>query len=232
MVQVFVEDLVNQSARKLGVRRRVGTIYEGSELAKASLEVYGQTRRELLREKDWGFPARRVPLVLQKGPPPPGGYNPALPWNITLYAPPGWLYEYAYPADAIQIAAIVPPPFLMPDRDPKPVTWTDGNDQTLNAGNILTGGGSALTGGGAILTGGVGVNGSGTRVILTNQRQAIAVYRGDVVDPNMWPPGFTQVFIARLAEALAIALGANLQLMTATATMAGGEEQIADKRRG
>jgi hypothetical protein len=229
---VFVEDLVNQAARKLGVRRRIGAIYEGSELAKAALEVYSQTRRETLREKDWGFPARRVPLMLLKGPPPAGGYNPAQPWDPTKHAPPGWVYEYGYPADAIQIAAIVPPPFLMPDRDPKPVTWADANDQLLNAGNILTGGGQVLTGGGQILLAGTSINASGTRVLLTNQSSAIAVYRGDVVDPNMWPPGFTQVFIGKLAEALAIALGANLQLMQTTAAMAGGEEQIADKRRG
>jgi hypothetical protein len=227
-----VEDICNQSLRALGVRRRIGWLFEGSEAARAALEVYGQTRDELLRSQDWDFARRPVALVLLKGPPPPGGFNPSQPWS-TAYPPPGWLYEYGYPSDAIEIAAIVPPPGFMPDRDPKPGRFRVDNDFTLGGGEILTGGGAVLTGGGAVLIGGTGgVSASGTKVILTDVRNAVAIYRAQVTDPSQWNAGFTAVMIERLAQKLSVALAQSLDLLKTTAAEGTATVMVADKRRG
>jgi len=228
-----VEDIWNQVLRELGVRRRIGSAYDGSEASKAFLEVYGETRDELLRSMDWDFARRSIALTLLKGPPPPGGYNPQTPWNST-YPPPGWLYEYGYPSDALELRAIVPQPFLLPNRDPKPALWRIDNDFTLGGGGeILTGGGQILTGADNILIGGSGGPlASGTKVILANVRNAIAIYLAQVIDPSQWNVSFLRVLITSLKEKLAVPLSQNLDLMKSAAQESAVDAAMADKRRG
>lgn len=229
-----VEDIVNQAAREVGIRRRIGWIYEGSELAKVALEIYGQTRDELLRSRDWDFARRSVALTLFKGPPPPGGYNQQQPWSLQQYPPKGWLYEYGYPSDAIEIGAILPQPFLWPDRDPRPARWRVDNDLTLGGGTVIVGQGTVITGSGTIIVGATeGFFASGTKVILTNVRNAIAVYRAQVTDPSQWNAGFLATFITRLSQKLSVSpLLQNLDLMKATAAESAADSAVADKRRG
>lgn len=205
-----VVDLVNQSLRGIGYRHRIADIYEGSPASRAALEIYGQTRDELLRSEDWDFARRKLSLTLLKGPPPPGGYNPQQPWDPTFPAP-GWLYEYAYPADMIELGAILPPPFLFPDRDPKPAVFRIDNDPLPVPADPTV---------------------PGAKVVLTNIAGAIAVYRARVTDPSAWNPGFTATIVERLAAKLTIALAHDLNLMRATAADSIATGMVADRRRG
>lgn len=193
------EELVNQAIVTLGYTDRIGSIYEGSAASIAALEVYGQVRDELLDAGEWPLARRaNIPLTLLKGPPPPGGFTPAQPWSAQ-YPPPGWLYEYAYPDDMLELRAVVPRPFFMFDLDPKPSVWRVDNDNSL-----VTSTGAAM---------------AQVKVILANVPNALATYIGQVTDPVLWEPGFTKVVVDRLAEKLARVLANELQKRDAQAEL-------------
>ena len=210
-----VEDLINQAARDAGLRFRIADIYEGSPLSRAALEVYGQTRDELLRAEDWPFArGAGVALTLLKGPPPPGGYYPGNPWTAVFPAPP-WLYEYAYPSDSLDLLAILKPPGALPQLAPRAQTWRIDNDLTpVVSGNPPAAAGPAQ------------------RVILTNVKGALAVYRRRVTNPALWEPGFTATLIAALARKLSLTIAQNLQLRQEIGQEASAIAMTADQKRG
>lgn len=187
-----VESLVNQALVEIGYPARIGYIREGSEASNAALEIYVQTRDELLAGGVWPIARRaNVALALLKGPPPNGGYDPATPWGPT-YPPPPWLYEYAQPADMLTLHAILWQPGAIYERDPRPATWRIDNDNSL-----------------------VDRNGGATtqkKVILTNVPDALAVYSGPVADPALWEPGFVASLVKALAAKLARRLRAGEQV--------------------
>lgn len=185
-----VEDIVNMAARAAGVPLRVEDIYEGSDLSKAALELYGQARDSLLDAEDWSFNRHTAPLTLLKGPPPDGGYNFQQPWS-NVYPAPGWLYEYAYPSDAVDLRAIIAPPMgLMPDLDPVPEVWRVDNDSTPNVSGMPP-----------VATG------PAAKVIYSNRTNALAVYRSRVTNPALFDPGFIDALVALLGKRLASAFG-------------------------
>ena len=203
-----VEDLVNQALIELGYPGRIGSIYEGSEASNAALEIYGQTRDELLDAGEWPLARRaNVKLTLLKGPPPAGGYNPLTPWTAQ-YPPPGWLYQYAFPSDCLELHAILYPPGMMFDLDPKPAVWRIDNDNSkIDRDGVAT---------------------TEKKVILTQVREALAVYTGQVTDPLLWEPGFTAVVIKKLAEKLARRLRAGegvLRDVAASGAAVAGEAE-------
>lgn len=208
-----IESLVNQALVDIGYQGpRVTDIREGSEAANAALEVYSQTRDELLDADDWPFSRRgNVPLTLLKGPPPGGGYNPNSPWS-PRYPAPGWLYEYLYPDDCIELKAILRPPQAMFDLNPQPATWRIDNDNSLvdRDGNPTT----------------------QKKVILTNMKSALAVYIGEVNDPGLWEPGFTLVVVQRLGEKLSRRLRLGEMVRKDEAAEAGASFSNADLSRG
>ena len=181
-----VEDLVNQALVDIGYPERIASIEEGSKASIAAIEVYSQTRDDLLKAALWPLARRaNVPLALLKGPPPAGGYNPGQPWTAR-FPPPGWLYEYAYPADMIELRAIVAPPGLMFDLDPVAAEFRIDNDNSL-----------------------VDLNGNAApqqKVILANVKGAMATYTGQVTNPSLWEPWFTSLIVKRLGEKLSRAL--------------------------
>lgn len=128
-----IEDIINQSLRRISYPYPIGWIYEGSVAARAAVEIYSQTRDELLRSFDWDFARQAISLNLLKTA-PPGGYGVTIPWT-NAYPPPPWIYEYAYPASALLIRSVRPTPTIMPEFDPQPNIFVVGND---NGKVILT----------------------------------------------------------------------------------------------
>lgn len=111
------EDLLNQALLQLGWQgRMIGDIYEGSKQARAGLEIYGETRDEVLVERDWPFALREVALAASEQTPP----SP-------------WAQEFTYPLDCLRARGIRPGP-LVPqgtatrEFDPQPVLWRPWND--------------------------------------------------------------------------------------------------------
>lgn len=185
-----VEQLVNQALLQSKVKRRVANLYDGSREAQLALELYGQARDELLDAKDWSFNRETSSLVLLKGPPPPGGYTPFTPWS-NLYPAPSWLYEYAYPVNAVDLRAISAPPGPMPDLDPLPANWRVDNDQTPN------------------IVDGV-ATGPEAKVIYCNVTNAIGTYRSRVINPQIFDPGFTAALVALLIKRFNAAFSASV----------------------
>lgn len=189
---VDIEGIINQALRAGGVPARIEEMYEGSDAARVALELYGQSRDELLDLQDWSFSRRTMPLTLLKGPPPAGGYNFAQPWS-NLYPAPGFLYEYSYPGDALDVRAILQQPGPMPDLDPLPTLWRVDNDATPN------------------IVDGVAV-GPAAKVIYCNVTDALLVYRARITDPTVFDVGFTASLIASLGKKFAVAFGADVNV--------------------
>lgn len=207
-----IEDIINQALVEAGSRRRIADIYEGTDVSIAALEIYAQTRDELLDAGEWPLARRsNVTLTLLKGPPPPGGYNPATPWAPT-YPPPGWLYEYAYPDDMLDLRSVSWPPMLMFDLDPRPAVFRIDNDNSLvdNAGAATT----------------------QKKVILTNVAGAIATYIGQVTEPGLWEPGFTRSLVEKLAKRLGRRLGLGEEAVRDIAAEGAVAAAQAERSRG
>ena len=157
---------------------RIGTLYEGSHAAKQFLDIYGQTRDELLRSFDWGFARRDLSLTLLKSA-PVGGYIPPTMWNPAVNPPISFLFEYAYPSDCLKERIVKSPALFGPNFDPQPYLFSVANDDAYTPPQ---------------------------RVILTNVPNAIMVYTGQVTDPTTWDVGFVESFAAALARRAALAL--------------------------
>jgi hypothetical protein len=207
-----VEDIVNQAARAAGVPMRTQDIYEGSDLSRVALELYGQSRDELLDLRDWSFSRRTVALTLLKGPPPAGGYNFAQPWS-NLYPAPGFLFEYSYPADVLDVRSIYAPPGPMPDLDPLPALWRVDNDPTPN------------------IVDGIAV-GPAAKVIYCNLVDALMNYRAQITDPGTFDTGFTTSLIQSLGKKFAKAFGQPPQETQADTAEAISTANIASSLRG
>lgn len=168
-------DLINAALVRLGYALRIGSLYEGSMVAKKSLDIYAQTRDELLRQDDWGFAERNVALTLLKSA-PPGGYIPPTTWNQTSYPPLPWKFEYSYPGDCLKVRTIKSTPILVPDYDPRPHLFAVVNDNTLTPP---------------------------AKVIVCNIGSANLVYTGQITDPITFEADFTEALVDALGEVLA-----------------------------
>lgn len=205
------EDCINEALVEIAYPQRIGDIYEGSPAANAALEIYSQTRDEILGAGEWPFARRaNVTLALLKGPPPPGGYSAAAPWAPT-YPPPNWAYEYAYPSDMIDLRSVyIARP--IPNFAPRAALWRVDNDN------------SGVDAADAPMT--------QQKVILSNLAGAMATYIGRVTNPLLWPPDFTALLIKRLAEKLARQLGAGDQVAHDEVALEGASAQVAARVRG
>jgi len=172
-----VENICNQALGKIGFKRRIGDIYEGSAHAKLCLDFYAQTRDELLRSNDWGFAERVISATLLKQA-PLNGYSPANPWT-NAYPPPPWYYEYSYPNDCIKLRSIKSSQIFLPNFTPVPNIFDIYNDDSLTVP---------------------------AKTIVTNMSNAILVYTGQITDMTTWEPLFAQTLIDTLAQKLAPAL--------------------------
>jgi hypothetical protein len=102
-------DVVNLALSKIGIKDRIGNIYEGSAAAKAALDIYSQTRDEMLRSSDWGFAEKIAAGVLTGN-----------------AAPFPWTFEYAYPTDCVKVRNLFGATYIADTNDPRPTLWTVG----------------------------------------------------------------------------------------------------------
>lgn len=196
-------DIVNLALAGIGRRDRIGSIYEGSAAAKASLDLYSQTRDEMLRSVDYGFAERDVNLVLLKTA-NANGYFPPNQWDGTLNPPPGYLFSYAYPDDCLKVRAIKSQPLFALDYDPQPVVFKILNDNYFAPAR---------------------------KVILCNIEAAQMVYTGQVTNPTVWEADFVEAFAAELGRRLAPAL-ANMDAAKFAAAVAGQATAVAERTEG
>ena len=174
------EDVVNAALVDIGHKERVGSLYDGSEAARLSLDIFGQVRDELLRRYAPDFAMRNVTMTLLKSAPAGGGYIPGpSPWNPAVNPPPGWLFEYSYPGDCLKVRCVKQAPLLFPNVDPSDNVYQIDNDNVFSPAQ---------------------------RVILCNVPSAILVYVGRVTDPTTMDVSFVDLFCDTLGKRLAPAL--------------------------
>ncbi len=167
-----VAGVCNLGLAKIGFSGRVGSLYDGTLAAKKCLDIYGQERDALLSSGEWDFCDRTIAGTLLKA--APASYI-ITPWTPAYPALP-WLFEYAYPDDAVGIRTIRTQAILIPNFDPRYHRFSVSND--------FNGASSAKT-------------------ILCNVPNAIVVYAGQVTNPAEWTPTFLDALASRLGRVLA-----------------------------
>lgn len=165
-------DIVNMALARMGYKRRVANLYDGSEAASKALDIYAQTRDDMLRDGEWDFCQRQVDATLLKS--APANYFDA-PWNAATNPPPPWLYEYAYPGDCLKVRMLKRQPTIIFNPSPTPILWSVLNDNAYNPSR---------------------------RVIVSNVPDAVLVYAGQVTDPTQWPADFVDGLASMLATRL------------------------------
>lgn len=195
--------VINYSLRKAGFRNRVGSLYDGTDQSKAALDLYGQMRDAMLATGEWDFAQRTtVGALLKQAPTIPPNYI-IHPWSPTYPALP-WAYEYAYPADAVQIRAVKQQPVSLPNFDPRYFNFEVSNDEGFSPAK---------------------------KVVLCNIKNAILVYAAQVTDPTEWNVSFLDALADRLADPLARVLTSldNAKMAAVEGQVSAAE---ADKERG
>lgn len=164
-------NIVNMALDAIGFPRHISEFYEGSPAARVALEVFAQTRDELIQSGDWAFALAEVNLNLN-------GQTPPTPWT----------YEYGYPPDCVRIRYIRPGALVGGTRNnnPQPILFRPFNDQRIPA-----------------------------QAILSDTDPATLIYSRSVTDPSQWDDGFTQAYIAALAEKLAFGLAVQAEIIKA-----------------
>jgi hypothetical protein len=177
-------DIVNAALSGMRYQGRIGWLYEGSVASKKALDIYAQARDFLLAGSDWGFPRGDTVLTLLKSA-PTGGYIPGInPWNPAANPPLPYLFEYAYPADALRIRRVRAPLIFVPNFLPRYNAFQEANDNVPLAGQSTAPG----------------------RVILCNVGHAIGTYVRQVTDMTQWDVGFVDAFIAEIRRRIEAAL--------------------------
>jgi hypothetical protein len=195
-----VVDVANLGLARIGYKKRIGTVYDGSDAAKLILTVYAQTRDALLVDGNWGFAERNVLGVLLKSA-PVGGYFPPATWNPATNPAVPWRFSYQYPSDALKVRAVKPVSLFTPNYDPQPWPYSIDNDNAFTPPQ---------------------------RVILSNVQAAVIVYTGQITDPTTWDVEFVEACAAQVARRVAPGLVGmdGVKMIAADANM---EQQIAEE---
>lgn len=200
---ITIEDLINQALSRIRYAVPVGSIFEGSVASRAALQVYGQTRDALFNAKDWDHLRTEVSLGAPVKTAPPGGYG-TTPWDPINNPPPPWVYSYNYPDLCVQIRSLRPLPIFIPEFTPQFIRFVTAYDTV-----------------------------SGTKVVLTNAYQPLAVITGQINDPNEWrDAAFTEALIDALAVQLEKHVSDDANKVMLAEKDAAQAEAIADGRRG
>ncbi len=134
MADLTVEGVCNMALRRISYPTPIGYIFEGSPAARVAVEIYGQTRDDLLRNSDWDFARQATGLTLLKT--APVGYVYPTVWS-SAYPPPPWIFEYAYPPGCLLVRSVRPTPIVMPALDPQPNIFVVADDPTVTPSKVI-----------------------------------------------------------------------------------------------
>lgn len=120
-----------------------------------------------------------VQLLLRKMEPAFARYTKALTLSAAVTPVEPWAYEYLYPTDCVRLLQVAPASGAYDVLDPQPIRSNVGFD-LISAVN--------------------------TKVVLTNQVNAVAIYVSSTPTEIQWDPLFQDTVVRRLANPLAMAL--------------------------
>lgn len=206
-------ELANQALGTISARGRIVTLNERSEEAETVNLYFNDTRDALLRAAPWNF-ARRVDYLslFRAAPGTPENPSPGDGYWHPDQPPPGFLYDYYYPADCVKFRAVIPqinsgsgltpPLFSVP-------SWTTVPLANTPVVRFLVG--TAFNDAEQEIT-----------VISTNQRLAVGVWIRRVTNVSLWDPSFKQAFIDALACRIAMPITGNKDVANRCEQLAKG----------
>lgn len=109
-----VEDIANIVLRTVGYPRPISDLYDGTLAARVILDIYAETRDEVLQSADWSFAFREASLTAASA------GTPLSPWG----------QEYLYPSDCVRVRYVKPAGGR--SLDPQPVLWQIANETRVN----------------------------------------------------------------------------------------------------
>lgn len=217
-------DIANQALS--GLRDEIASLSEDSVAARAVSLHFGTTRDALLRMAPWNCATNTNLLALIcSAPGTPENPTQVLSVWAKGTPPPPWAYEYAYPSDCLRPLWIIPQQSTgLADGIPITTAITGGAPQFWTGAPAKFKVAIDQIGSDGLPT---ATGGSDTRIILTNQQQAILTYIKQVTDPGVWDPQFQEAMIASLAMKLAAHLTGDKALAKDKQATANAMIQIA-----
>lgn len=212
-------DVVNIALAEIGAQSTVSSINpsDGSTEGNVASILYVPKIQALERAAHWNCTRKQIFMTMLKA---------AVINGVASDKPPPypWQYEYLYPTDCIKARYVMPYVNQMLGINP-PLTTNFYNSPPYFLGPPVKF---------AVATD--IVDGKNTRVILSNQENAILVYTSDVNQtPDMWDPHFLGAATSFLGAWFANALTRNTQLyhdQTATAKEMIAQARISDGDEG
>ena len=124
MAQVNVEAICNQALDVIGYKRHIGSVWDGTPAARVALDLYSETRDEVLVLRPWPFAVGRYTIT-----PTTDGPAPDYPW----------LYKYIRPISPLKILDVYPGGMdYAAIMKVEPVRWLERFDLALRARVIWT----------------------------------------------------------------------------------------------
>lgn len=200
-------EVANLALAKIGTRSTIASLSEDSNEARAINLIYANTRDQVLGMAFWNFARKTANLgVLKVAPGAIGSTSTGGNVWSPDWPPPGWLYEYAYPSDCIQMRFV----------SPQLTTGFSSADGVPIFGSAVTTG-MPYWGAAAVRfeVATDSINDIQQNVILTNQYQAIGVYTVRITNPDLWSAQFIEALAAALAGRVAMQLTGDKALVSA-----------------
>lgn len=197
-------DIANRALSSIGTRSQIADFSEDSNEAREVKLLFDPLRDEILRLAPWNccFNYANLSLICSAPGTPENPTTGQNTWDKGI-PPPPWSYEYAFPSDCLRAVFVVP-------------QFTTGFTSGVPITTAVTGGAPAFWNGppvrfkvGVDQIGPLGKpdpSGEDTKVIWTNQEQAILAYCRRVTNPDVWDDQFQQALVAALASRLVFAL--------------------------
>jgi hypothetical protein len=186
-------DVCNRALSTIGARAAITSFNQPNPASVNCGLWYDKLRRQLLRAAPWGFARRQVSLT-QTG--------DLLPDMTSPYP---WRFKYAYPSDCLKLRYILPP--MLPVNNTVapsvglPIAGPWGMNPPRRSPFIVINDYDPV------------LNPAGSKALVCNIFQAIAVYNGDITDPDQWDDLFEGALTAALAYHLCMPLSGNIGLM-------------------
>lgn len=209
-------DVITEALGEIGADE-IGDIDDGSRASIRALRIYDTTLREMHAAAHWNFARRQIQLYL-------------LADTQGLYAtetvvPLPWQYMYEWPTDCVQMRFVFCAGVTAMDADGNPIGQLIAPFRQRPVPFIVSDylRPNPIESSWDVIE---GHSPESTRVVLTNELAATAVYTGIVQYPDMWPPLFRRAFSALLSARLAMSVVSDKKF---AAQLRDTNQNIADK---
>lgn len=219
-------DIANRALTAIGTRSTIASLTEQSNEARVMNRLIQPLRGQLLRMAPWNCATLFANLAVICSAPgtPENPDSTATSWQRGL-PPPPWAYEYAYPSDCHKPLWVVPQ-FASGFSSGIPITTavTGGIPNFINGPPVTYKVGIDKV---SPSTGLPSDTGADTKVIWTNQQNAILCYISNVTDPGVMDEQFIEAWVQALAGRGAVALTGDKKLANMLLGLANDMIQIA-----